>query len=61
MENIPEHLTPSLKIRTSLDFQAVSDSLKDIRLENFDGQVSLNSSFYIERSNIESNCYQTIL
>jgi len=61
MENICEHLTPILKIRTNLDFQAISASLKDIRLESFDGQVSLNSSFYIERLNIESNCYQTIL
>ena len=61
MENIPEHLTPILKIRTNLDFQAVSDSSKDISLESFDGQVPLNSSFYIKRPNIELNCYQTIL
>ncbi len=61
MENIPEHLTPILKSRTNLDFQAVSDSSKDISLESFDGQVPLNSSFYIERPNIELNCYQTIL
>ena len=47
MENISEYLTPILKIRTNLDFQAVSASLKDIRLESFDGQVSLNSPFYI--------------
>jgi hypothetical protein len=61
MENIPEHLTPILKSRINLDFQAVCDSSKDILLESFDGQVPLNSPFYIERPNFESNCYQTIL
>jgi hypothetical protein len=61
MENIPEHLTPILKSRTNLDSQAVCDSSENIILESFDGQVPLNSSFYIERPNIELNCYQTIL
>jgi hypothetical protein len=57
MENICEHLTPVLKRKTDLG----SNIPKDISLESFDGQVPLNSPFYIERHNIESNCYQTIL
>ncbi|MEA5553043.1 AAA-like domain-containing protein [Anabaena cylindrica UHCC 0172] len=61
MKDIPEHLTPILKNRTNLHSQSVLNSFKDISLESFDGQVPLNSRFYIERPNIESNCYQTIL
>lgn len=61
MENIPEHLTPVLKSKNNSDCQQNYDILKEISIEIFEGQVPLNSPFYIERHNIESNCYQTIL
>lgn len=57
LENIPEYLTPVLKKRSDLaSLSPVHNSL-----ESVDGQVPLNSPFYIERPNIEANCYTTIL
>ena len=34
---------------------------KDLDLETVDGQVPLNSSFYIEHPQIETNCYEAVL
>ena len=61
MAGISEHLTPVLKKRTDLVSDSVGINSVDINLESIDGQVPLNSSFYIERSSKESNCYETIL
>lgn len=61
MANIPEYLTPVLKKKTDLISNAATPNLEDINLKNPDGQVPLNSPFYIERPQIESNCYETIL
>ena len=39
----------------------IASNLKDISFETVDGQVPLNSPFYIERPQIETNCYETVL
>ena len=39
----------------------VNSNLKDLSLETVDGQVPLNSPFYIERPQIETNCYEAVL
>ena len=39
----------------------VDSNLKDLSLETVDAQVPLNSPFYIERPQIETNCYETVL
>lgn len=36
-------------------------TLQPLRLDNPEGQVSLDSAFYVERPPIESDCYETIL
>jgi hypothetical protein len=60
IENIPEYSTPVLKSRN-----LVRDSQKiptvPISLENPEGQVPLESRFYVERSPIEIDCYENIL
>ncbi|MBD2495395.1 AAA-like domain-containing protein [Nostoc sp. FACHB-280] len=59
IESIPESSTPVLKTR--------KNTLKEIQftsalsLENPEGQVPLESAFYIERSPIERDCYEEIL
>jgi hypothetical protein len=73
IENIPEHLTPVLRTKDSTTkkaiIQGVSESKSEpiqprdinIPFENLDGQVPLNSPFYVERPPIEATCYTAIL
>lgn len=68
IENIPELSTPVLKSRNSVgDSQRipVKESQKisavPTSLENPEGQVPLDSRFYVERPPIEADCYETIL
>jgi AAA-like domain/CHAT domain len=73
MENIPEHLTPVLRTKDSITKKALIQDLNepkyelirakdiDIHFENSDGQVPLNSPFYVERPPIESTCYTAIV
>jgi hypothetical protein len=73
MENIPEHLTPVLRTKDATTkkaiIQGVSESKSEpiqprdinIPFENLDGQVPLNSPFYVERPPIEANCYTAIV
>jgi hypothetical protein len=73
MENIPEHLTPVLRTKDSTTKKAIIQGVpesksepiqpRDINIpfENLDGQVPLNSPFYVERPPIEANCYTAIV
>ena len=73
IENIPEHLTPVLRTKDSTTkkaiIQGVSESKSEpiqprdinIPFENLDGQVPLNSPFYVERPPIKDTCYNAIL
>ncbi|BAY96737.1 hypothetical protein NIES37_06730 [Tolypothrix tenuis PCC 7101] len=70
LENIPESATPVLKSRNNLTdnsetnqgtSQESTSAVKVISLENPEGQVPLDSAFYIERPPIETDCYETIL
>jgi hypothetical protein len=73
IENIPEHLTPVLRTKDSTTKKAIIQSVpksksepiqpRDINIpfENLDGQVPLNSPFYVERPPIEAICYNAIL
>ena len=73
MENIPEHLTPVLRTKDSTTKKAMIQGVpesksepiqpRDINIpfENLDGQVPLNSPFYVERPPIEANCYTAIV
>ncbi|MEO1377557.1 MAG: AAA-like domain-containing protein, partial [Cyanobacteria bacterium J06635_10] len=55
---MPEFSTPVLKLRNNLK---INPNNKQIILENPEGQVPLDSAFYIERPPIECDCYETIL
>ncbi|MBD2209347.1 AAA-like domain-containing protein [Nostoc linckia FACHB-104] len=70
LENIPESATPVLKSRNNLTdnsatnqgtYQKSIREVKVISLENPEGQVPLDSAFYVERPPIETDCYETIL
>lgn len=73
IENIPEHLTPVLRTKDSTTKKAMIQGVpesksepiqpRDINIpfENLDGQVPLNSPFYVERPPIEATCYTAIL
>ncbi|MBD2336268.1 AAA-like domain-containing protein [Calothrix sp. FACHB-156] len=70
LENIPESATPVLKSRNNLTdnsatnkgtSQKSTSEVKVISLENPEGQVPLDSAFYVERPPIETDCYETIL
>ncbi|MTJ18340.1 MULTISPECIES: AAA-like domain-containing protein [unclassified Dolichospermum] len=73
MENIPEHLTPVLRTKDATTkkafIQGVPESKSEpiqprdinIPFENLDGQVPLNSPFYVERPPIEATCYTAIV
>jgi hypothetical protein len=73
MENIPEHLTPVLRTKDATTKKAIIQGVpesksepiqpRDINIpfENLDGQVPLNSPFYVERPPIEANCYTAIV
>ena len=73
MENIPEHLTPVLRTKDSTTKKAIIQGVpesksepiqpRDINIpfENLDGQVPLNSPFYVERPPIEATCYTAIV
>jgi hypothetical protein len=75
LESIPEHLTPILK--TNIDRKilapeteetfpqdlqpAQARAIETIILDSIDGQVPLNSPFYIERPGVETYCYEAIV
>ena len=66
IENIPEHLTPVLRTKDSTTkSESKSEPIQprdiNIPFENLDGQVPLNSPFYVERPPIEATCYTAIL
>ena len=73
IENIPENLTPVLRTKDSTTKKAMIQGVpesksepiqpRDINIpfENLDGQVPLNSPFYVERPPIEATCYTAIL
>ncbi|BAY25726.1 hypothetical protein NIES2100_55330 [Calothrix sp. NIES-2100] len=74
LESIPESATPVLKSRNifkdspGMPKQSQLESIPPestpktvISLENPEGQVPLDSAFYIERPPIEIDCYETIL
>ncbi|MGF2034674.1 MAG: AAA-like domain-containing protein [Nostoc sp. CmiVER01] len=68
LESIPESSTPVLKSRNnSKGAISANGAIPDteikptVTLENPEGQVALNSAFYVERSPIEVDCYEAIL
>ncbi|KHG39319.1 MAG: CHAT domain-containing protein [Aphanizomenon flos-aquae KM1D3_PB] len=73
MEHIPEHLTPILRTKDATTKKAIIQGVpesksepiqpRDINIpfENLDGQVPLNSPFYVERPPIEATCYTAIV
>jgi len=68
LENIPESDVPKIKKRdnpnkTTIQPQAQINpsTKKTIIQENPEGQVPLNSPFYIERPPIETDCYEAII
>jgi hypothetical protein len=63
LENIPEHLTPVFRKNSLIDASITpkAQSQTIVSFENIDGQVPLNSPFYIERPEIEIKCYESIL
>lgn len=75
LESIPESATPILKSRNNPKDSAgipqqpqpeqipenPTPTVKVISLENPEGQVPLDSAFYVERPPIETDCYETIL
>ena len=68
LEGIPEYLMPVLKQRVKAEspvsiLKAVEElepTSKPVVLETPEGQVPLDSPFYVERPPIESDCYQAI-
>lgn len=63
LENIPEHLTP-IFLKNSLILAPstpIAQSQNTVIFDNIDGQVPLNSPFYIERPEVEIKCYESIL
>ena len=67
LAGIPEYSTPVLKlsqnIKTHINNNVKNSDLNQnkILIENPEGQVPLDSIFYIERPPIEYDCYETIL
>jgi AAA-like domain/CHAT domain len=63
LENIPEHLTPVFRKNSLIDAPITSKAQSQtiVIFENIDGQVPLNSPFYIERPEVEIKCYESIL
>lgn len=62
LPGIPEVSTPVLKFRNNKNNKKSSSlNKKQILLENPEGQVPLDSAFYVERPPIELDCYETIL
>ena len=67
LEGIPESSTPVLKKRLNAlpDFSnleaASIQTLKAVVPENPEGQVPLDSDFYVERPPLEADCYEMIL
>lgn len=63
LAGIPEVSTPVLKLRKNSTNNGTSSRLnyKPILLESPEGQVSLDSAFYVERPPIEFDCNETIL
>ncbi|MEJ6486844.1 AAA-like domain-containing protein [Nostoc punctiforme UO1] len=59
LKSIPESSAPVLKTRKNIvkKIQLISA----LPLENPEGQVPLESAFYIERSPVESDCYEEML
>ena len=63
LENIPEHLTP-IFLKNSLipaPSNATAQTQTTVIFDNIDGQVPLNSPFYIERPEVEIKCYESIV
>jgi AAA-like domain/CHAT domain len=72
LENISEHLTPIFRknslISNSISPTSISPKKQNtfifdnnIIFDNIDGQVPLNSPFYIERPEVEIKCYESIV
>ncbi|WP_375515801.1 AAA-like domain-containing protein [uncultured Nostoc sp.] len=68
LESIPESSTPVLKSRNNPKGAICANEIIPdteikpvVSLESPEGQVSLNSAFYVERSPIEVDCYEAIL
>ncbi|UKO96142.1 AAA-like domain-containing protein [Nostoc sp. UHCC 0870] len=59
LKSIPESSTPVLKSRKNQAQETQTTPI--IPLENPEGQVSLESAFYVERPPVEIDCYQQIL
>ncbi|NJN11302.1 MAG: adenylate cyclase [Richelia sp. SL_2_1] len=68
LENIPEYLTPVFR-NSSLISNPISPKTQsqttvifdNVIFDNIDGQVPLNSPFYIERPEVEIKCYESIV
>ncbi|WP_414619564.1 AAA-like domain-containing protein [Calothrix sp. CCY 0018] len=68
LENIPEYLTPVFR-KSSLMSNPISPKTQsqttvicdNVIFDNIDGQVPLNSPFYIERPEVEIKCYEFIV
>ncbi|MEH2288195.1 AAA-like domain-containing protein [Nostoc sp.] len=63
LENIPEYLTPIFRKNSliSTPITPNTQSQTTVIFDNIDGQVPLNSPFYIERPEVEVKCYECIL
>lgn len=63
LENIPEHFTPIFR-KNNLISNPISpkaQSQNTIIFDNIDGSAPLNSPFYIERTEVEIRCYESIV
>ncbi|WP_414563478.1 MULTISPECIES: AAA-like domain-containing protein [unclassified Anabaena] len=58
LKSIPESSTPVLKSRKSQSEENLT--MPAIALENPEGQVPLESPFYIKRSPVENDCYEEV-
>ncbi|AKG23387.1 AAA-like domain-containing protein [Calothrix sp. 336/3] len=61
LENISEHLTPIIRKNHLISNPITPQSQTSVIFDNIDGQVPLNSSFYIERPEVENKCYESIV
>ncbi len=59
LKSIPESSTPVLKSRNNQGEETLT--MPAIALENPEGQVPLESPFYIKRSPVENDCYEEVL
>ncbi|BAZ13526.1 hypothetical protein NIES4071_53650 [Calothrix sp. NIES-4071] len=63
LENIPEYLTPIFRKNSLISTPTTpqSQSENKVIFDNIDGQVPLNSPFYVERPEVEIKCYESIV